>query len=320
MRQRRETDIEYQQMERIADAEAMRERRQTDIEYQEMERIADAEAKRQRRQTDIEYQQLERIANAEAMQQRRQTDYRESERLSDAEARQQRRAADPEFRERERGANAEAMRQRRQTSLEYSQNERKMNSESMRVRREENVEYRQREREANSEAMRIRRSTNETERERQENALRMQLCRSTGKIHEQEGIKDREAKQQKRTFTYTSGVEAYENAVKEGPTYTCNCCGRLEFRRSVSILKMSHLQQASSANKVPRNLIRNVFYLQQVEECFFCKTCVQSIKCWKQPRYCLSNELHFPIVDRRLQILGRQEERLVAACHIFQTI
>ncbi|VDN18611.1 unnamed protein product [Gongylonema pulchrum] len=83
---------------------------------------------------------------------------------------------------------------------------------------------------------------------------------------------------------------------------------------------MSHLLQASGANEVRRNLVRNVFYLQQVKECIFCKACVQSIKCWKQPRYCLSNGLNFPVVDHRLQILTRLEERLVAARHIFQTI
>ncbi|VDK59495.1 unnamed protein product [Gongylonema pulchrum] len=54
------------QMER-ANAEAMRHRRQTDIQYQEMERIANAEAMRQCRQTD--YRESERLVDAETKQQ-----------------------------------------------------------------------------------------------------------------------------------------------------------------------------------------------------------------------------------------------------------
>ncbi|VDN22144.1 unnamed protein product [Gongylonema pulchrum] len=323
MRVRRERDAAYNENQRRLNVEAMRYRRQTDEEYREQERITNAEAMRYRRDTDEEYREQERITNAEAMRYRRDTDeqYRENERLAHTEAMRSRRNTDEEYRENERIANAEAMRSRRNTDEGYRENERLANAEAMRYRRDAEEEYRENERIANAQAMRYRRGTDEEyrENERLANAEAMQNRRTNTDARNDERTRDREARQRQRS-NYAAALITYENAIKEGPTYVCNCCGRLEFKRSITTLQLSELQRASSGNEAKMILLENVFYLQKTDQAFFCRTCAQSIKAWKQPRYCLANGLAFPTVHPTVRDLNRVEERLVAARHIFQTI
>ena len=93
----------------------------------------------------------------------------------------------------------------------------------------------------------------------------------------------------------------YFEEIKEGPTYTCTCCGRLWFKTSVSNLNKA---------KCKKNILDLVFYLKSSN--LICRSCSPSVYNGSIPRMALSNGLDFALQPDCLKKLSNLEERLVA--------
>lgn len=111
-------------------------------------------------------------------------------------------------------------------------------------------------------------------------------------------------------------VEAFEVGIRESCSYRCNCCGRLGYKKNLKNLKRWKLEEKGSSS----SFLDHVFAIEKPGLQKFCKTCHTDITKNKIPKLCLSNGLDFPVVEPCILELNRVEERLVAPCHVFQTI
>jgi hypothetical protein len=107
--------------------------------------------------------------------------------------------------------------------------------------------------------------------------------------------------------SYNQILSEFRQLTKQGPTFTCCCCGGLWFRNSVRPLTPAKLD---TFNEEFRQLLINV----RQDELYICSTCWKSAsqKTPKLPRLCLSNGFEFPHVPEELKHLTALEERLVA--------
>lgn len=123
-------------------------------------------------------------------------------------------------------------------------------------------------------------------------------------------------KRKKARKTWDHRVQEYEREIREYYRHTCNSCGRL-----CRISQMKRLGKDGLIRKgFKDDFISKVFYVKQISESKFCRTCSLAIEKGHIPKLCLSNGLNFPNVDEEILKLNRLEERLLAPRHVFQTI
>ena len=148
-----------------------------------------------------------------------------------------------------------------------------------------------------------------------------------------ERIKKQQVRQEKRKFEDNSGInvptkrckhdtdsvpkpqhkdfENIENAIKQfhsdisiGPLYVCSCCHQTWFRKSVSMLKNTHIPTESKQEHCT-----NFISVNNKE--WICHTCLSALRDSKIPKLSVTNGMKWPIKPPEL-ILHQLEERLIA--------
>ena len=148
-----------------------------------------------------------------------------------------------------------------------------------------------------------------------------------------ERIKKQQVRQEKRKFEDNSGInvprkrckhdtgsvskpqlkdfENIENDIKQfhtdisiGPLYVCSCCHQTWFRKSVSMLKNTHIPAESK-----REHCTNFISVNNKE--WICHTCLSALRDSKIPKLSVSNGMKWPIKPPELN-LHQLEERLIA--------
>ena len=148
-----------------------------------------------------------------------------------------------------------------------------------------------------------------------------------------ERIKKQQVRQEKRKFEDNSGINVprkrckhdtdsvpkhqhkdfknIENAIKQfhsdisiGPLYVCSCCHQTWFRKSVSMLKNTHIPAESK-----RQHCTNFISVNDKE--WICHTCLSALRDSKIPKLSVTNGMKWPIKPPELN-LHQLEERLIA--------
>ena len=152
-------------------------------------------------------------------------------------------------------------------------------------------------------------------------------------VRECERIKKQEIRQEKRKFSHISGIDVprkrrkhdmdtlpknchkdfvtTEESIKQfhsdisiGPLYVCTCCHQTWFRKSVSMLKNTHISAES------RRQYCTGFTSVNNEE-WACHTCLSALRERKCPKLSVANGMKWPDKPAELN-LHQLEERLVA--------
>ena len=148
-----------------------------------------------------------------------------------------------------------------------------------------------------------------------------------------ERIKKQQVRQEKRKFEDNSGInvprkrckhdtdsvpkpqrkdfENIENAIKQfhsdisiWPLYVCSCCHQTWFRKSVSMLKNTHIPAESKQQHC------TIFISVNNKE-WICHTCLSALRDSKIPKLSVTNGMKWPIKPPELN-LHQLEERLIA--------
>ena len=116
---------------------------------------------------------------------------------------------------------------------------------------------------------------------------------------------------QKRQKMY----EQYYNAIKEGPSHVCVCCGQINFKKNVFEYDVQSykLKYKFDLKNIASSLTTSSSFL-------ICNTCHNYLKTKRIPANALVNGLSFPIVPEELQGLTLLEERLLAVRQPFMKI
>ena len=181
----------------------------------------------------------------------------------------------------------------------------------------------------------------ERARENQDFKAREKVCQNTSKrkaranpyVLECERIKKQQIRQEKRKFNDDLGInisrkkikhatdilpkshqkdfKTIEESIKQfhadisiGPLYVCSCCHQTWFRKSVSMLKNTHISAES------RRLYSTDFTSVGNEE-WICHTCLSALRESKPPKLSAANGMKWPDKPQELN-LHQLEERLIA--------
>ena len=108
---------------------------------------------------------------------------------------------------------------------------------------------------------------------------------------------------QKRSKTIDDCIKEFHSSILVGPLYVCTCCHQTWFRKSVSMLKNTHIpaRMRSYCTK----------FTSVNDEEWVCHTCLNSLKDYKAPRLSVANGMKWPIKPPELN-LHQLEERLIA--------
>ena len=158
-------------------------------------------------------------------------------------------------------------------------------------------------------------------------------ARENAYVRECERIKKQQVRQEKRKFdgsseiitprkrykhdtdnfpeTHRKDSKTIKRAIKQfhldisiGPLYVCSCCHQTWFRKSVSMLKNTHIPAESKI------LHCTDFISVNNEECI-CHTCLSALRDNKIPKLSVANGMKWPIKPPELNI-HQLEERLIA--------
>ena len=121
--------------------------------------------------------------------------------------------------------------------------------------------------------------------------------------------KEAQAKKQSRvrqactSSTITQASEVFIKATKEGPDYTCICCNRLMYRKTVIEFKLTKYNKAPTDFTAPASCGTKQW---------ICKTCDHALKRGKLPGQAKANNLQIDDVPPELSDLNQLEVRLVS--------
>ena len=109
----------------------------------------------------------------------------------------------------------------------------------------------------------------------------------------------------KKNFkTIEDGIKQFHSDISIGPLYVCSCCHQAWFRKSVSMLKNTHIPEES------KRLYCTDFKSVSNEE-WICHTCLSALRDSKIPKLSVANGMKWP--DKPLELnLHQLEERLIA--------
>ena len=110
--------------------------------------------------------------------------------------------------------------------------------------------------------------------------------------------------QQKDFKTIQESIKQFHSNIAIGPLYVCSCCHQTWFRKSVSMLKKTHISAES------RRLHCTNFTSVGNEE-WICHTCLSALRECKPPKLSVSNGMKWPDKPPELN-LHQLEERLIA--------
>ena len=147
-----------------------------------------------------------------------------------------------------------------------------------------------------------------------------------------EGIKKQQLRQEKRKFNDDSGIDVprkrckhdtdtlpknhqkdltIEESIKRfhsdiaiGPLYVCSCCHQTWFRKSVSMLKITHISAESKR-------LHFTDFTSVGNEEWICHTCLSALRESKPPKLSVANGMKWPDKPPELN-LHQLEERLIA--------
>ena len=108
---------------------------------------------------------------------------------------------------------------------------------------------------------------------------------------------------QKRTKTIDDCIKEFHSSILVGPLYVCTCCHQTWFRKSVSMLKNTHLPTRMRSYCTEFTSVN--------DEEWVCHTCLNSLKDNKAPRLSVANGIKWPNKPPELN-LHQLEERLIA--------
>ena len=109
---------------------------------------------------------------------------------------------------------------------------------------------------------------------------------------------------QKDLKTIEESIKQFHSDISIGPTYVCTCCHQTWFRKSVSMLKNTHID-------VQSRRLHCTNYTSISNEEWICHTCSSSLRDGKIPKLSVSNGMKWPDKPPQLN-LHQLEERLVA--------
>ena len=92
---------------------------------------------------------------------------------------------------------------------------------------------------------------------------------------------------QKRFKTIDDCIKEFHSSISVGPLYVCTCCHQTWFRKSVSMLKNTHIPIQI------RRLYCTKFTSVNDEE-WVCNTCLNTLKDTKMPKLSVANEMKWP--------------------------
>ena len=109
---------------------------------------------------------------------------------------------------------------------------------------------------------------------------------------------------QKNFKTIEESIKQFHSDISIGPIYVCSCCHQTWFRKSVSMLKNTHISAES------RRLYCTEFTSIGNEE-WVCHTCLSALRDSKPPKLSVANGMKWPDKPPELN-LHQLEERLIA--------
>ena len=109
---------------------------------------------------------------------------------------------------------------------------------------------------------------------------------------------------QKKLKTIDDCIKEFHASIFVGPLHVCTCCHQTWFRKSVSMLKNTHIP-----TRIQRLYCTNITSVNDEE--WVCHTCLNSLKYGKVPRLSVANGMKWPIKPPELY-LHQLEERLIA--------
>jgi len=200
-------------------------------------------------------------------------------------------------------------------------------TESMRKSRA-NPEYQKRERQSNAKRIadlrknpsyRIKEKsaqvvTQNTEKRRQNKAKQMADLRKNTSYR----MKEKSARVMRRQLATRNTklkdlIRTFEEAVREGPTYICSCCGGLFYKKSVNEVSIKGLTETwLCKHKEKSATVEELLPYRPTKAIWLCTTCRTDIHQGRIPHLALFNGFKFPEVNETLSTLTNLEERLVA--------
>ena len=111
-------------------------------------------------------------------------------------------------------------------------------------------------------------------------------------------------KSHQKDCTIAESIKQFHSDISIGPLYVCSCCHQTWFRKSVSMLKNTHISAES------RRLYCTDFTSVGNEE-WICHTCLSALRESKPPKLSVANGMKWPDKPPELN-LHQLEERLIA--------
>ena len=111
-------------------------------------------------------------------------------------------------------------------------------------------------------------------------------------------------KSHQKDLTIEESIKRFHSDISIGPLYVCSCCHQTWFRKSVSMLKNTHISAES------RRLYCTDFTSVGNEE-WICHTCLSALRESKPPKLSVANSMKWPEKPPELN-LHQLEERLIA--------
>ena len=110
--------------------------------------------------------------------------------------------------------------------------------------------------------------------------------------------------QQKDFKTIQESIKQFHSNIAIGPLYVCSCCHQTWFRKSVSMLKNTHISAESKR-------LHCTNFTSIGNEEWICHTCLSALRECKPPKLSVSNGMKWPDKPPELN-LHQLEERLIA--------
>ena len=111
-------------------------------------------------------------------------------------------------------------------------------------------------------------------------------------------------KTQQKDLTIEESIKRFHSDIAIGPLYVCSCCHQTWFRKSVSMLKNTHISAESKK-------LHCTGFTSVGNEEWICHTCLSALRESKPPKLSVANGIKWPDKPPELN-LYQLEERLIA--------
>jgi hypothetical protein len=139
-------------------------------------------------------------------------------------------------------------------------------------------------------------------REKEAQAMATKRHRTEYREIEAQGKKQSRMRQKSTPSSVLQASQAFITATKEGPDYTCACCNRLMYRKTVIEFKISKYSKVPEEFTVPDSGTKQ----------WMCKTCVHGLKRGKLPAQAKANKLDLEDILSELSDLNSLEVRFIS--------